>query len=288
MKGGLGNQLFQYALYRQLLSMGREVKMDDETGFREDKQRDPALGVLGLRYERASEAEIVRITDAYMDMKSRIRRKLTGRRTKRYDERGGNFDPYVLETDEAYLVGYWQSERFFPDPAVRERLKADILRGMEELLQGKERAVSLHIRRGDYLQPGTVETFGGICTEAYYAAAIRRVLEACPDAQFYVFSNDPAYVQECIQQQTGWFLHLTPAERDDLGGRFHPVRDALQDAAELYLMSRCRHHILANSSFSWWGAWLGEQGSDVMTIAPARWLNNKRMDDIYTEAMLRL
>ena len=311
MKGGLGNQLFQYALYRQLQAMGREVKMDDETGLRDDKQRDPVLSDLGLEYERASAEEIIRITDSAMDLVSRVRRKLTGRRTKRYDEKDGNFDPFVLEAEDAYLVGYWQSERFFPDSEVQRALRKDILNGLErsaqeflstttderssfELLVKKSLlnstiktddtsdTVSLHIRRGDYLQPGTVETFGGICTDAYYAEAVRRILAAHPDAQFYLFSNDPEYVETCIRQRSGFSsLHLVRTAADGL----------TRDAAELYLMSRCRHHILANSSFSWWGAWLGRQdedGAPGMVIAPARWLNNKRMDDIYTADMIRI
>ncbi len=286
MKGGLGNQLFQYALYRQLRSLGRNVKMDDTTGFRDDLQRDPALLALGLQYERASDAEIIRITDSYMDLASRIRRKLTGRKTSRYDEKDGNFDPYVLETENAYLVGYWQSEKYFPDPEVRRQLKDEILSALgrcakEESPQDSPSApsVSLHIRRGDYLAPGTVETFGGICTDAYYEKAVRAVLKEYPGARFIVFSNDDCYAREFAERGNEAFGN----------GRFIPAESfgadgPSADASQLYMMARCSHHILANSSFSWWGAWLG----GGMKIAPSRWLNNKRADDIYTDDMLRI
>ena len=296
MKGGLGNQLFQYALYRQLRSLGRNVKMDDATGFRDDMQRDPALLALGLTYERASQEEIIKITDSYMDLASRIRRKLTGRRTSRYDEKDGNFDPYVLKTEDAYLVGYWQSEKYFPDPEVRRQLKDEILAalsrcaakdgGMEgEGQSGQGPTVSLHIRRGDYLAPGTVQTFGGICTDEYYEKAVRLILGKYPGARFIVFSNDREYAAHFCESK----------ERIFGSGSFVPARgsragegageDALTaDAAQLYGMAQCDHHILANSSFSWWGAWLGTG----MKIVPGRWLNNKNAEDIYTDDMLRI
>lgn len=284
MKGGLGNQMFQYALYSQLSDMGREVKMDDVTGFREDLQRNPALSVFGIDYKRASREEVIRITDSYMDFPSRVRRKIFGRKTLEYEEKKADFDPKVLECRDAYLVGFWQTERYFPEKRVRDRLRQEFLQKREEILQGtaeqklllqmrQEQSVSIHVRRGDYLTPGTVETFGGICTDDYYEKAQSRILQNYPDAVFYVFSNETEWAREHFR-----------------GGKYITVdcRCESADAAELYLMSSCRHHILANSSFSWWSAWLGEHGADHMIFAPDRWLNNKIMTDIYTEDMIRI
>ena len=113
LKGGLGNQMFQYALYRELKHRGKEVKIDDVNGFIGDKLRVPVLDRFGVQYEKATPEEIIALTDSKMDLWSRIRRKLTGRKTFRIDEVEGNFDPKILETDKAYLVGYWQSEKYF-------------------------------------------------------------------------------------------------------------------------------------------------------------------------------
>ena len=284
MKGGLGNQMFQYALYRQLQAMGREVKMDDMTGFREDLQRNPALSVFGINYEKATQEEVTEATDSYMDFFSRVRRKLFGRKTLEYEERDGNFDPMVLQMKDSYLVGFWQTEQYFPDQKVRELLLKEFLSRKDEILQNDEemeilrqikdtQSVSLHIRRGDYLQPGTIETFGGICTPEYYRKAQEQIREQYPDAVFYIFSNDIEWARQ----------NFSALE-------YRPVicKCDQADAAELFLMSSCRHHILANSSFSWWGAWLSEHGENHIIMAPSRWLNQKKMIDIYTDDMTKV
>ena len=105
LKGGLGNQMFQYALYTALKNRGKTVKIDDETGFVNDKLRVPVLSGYGIKYDKATKDEIVALTDSKMDIFSRIRRKLTGRKTFRIDEVSGRFDPKILELEDAYLVG---------------------------------------------------------------------------------------------------------------------------------------------------------------------------------------
>jgi hypothetical protein len=299
LKGGLGNQMFQYALYRELQFRGREVKMDEVNGFRSDLQRSPSLSVFGISYAKAADAEVREMTDSFMDPFSRVRRKLCGRKNREYNEdvRSGCFDPQVFELTDACLIGYWQTEKYFPDRPVQEALAADFLSREENILEGqrsgedtaaamRERilhseSVSLHIRRGDYLQPGVAENFGGICTEDYYRKAMERIRTAYPKAVFYVFSNDPLWVRENFSGPG-----IVPAD-----GGSASIRS---DAAQLLLMSRCRHHILANSSFSWWAAWLGQRRpaegtrTDGLTIAPQRWLNHKNMEDIYTDQMIRI
>ena len=96
LKGGMGNQMFQYALYKQLKKMGRDVKIDDVNGFIGDKLRVPVLQNIGVEYDRATQEEVIEITDSRMDLLSRIRRKLTGRKTFRIDEESGIFEPHIL------------------------------------------------------------------------------------------------------------------------------------------------------------------------------------------------
>ena len=115
MEGGLGNQLFQYALYRQLQFMGRTVKMDVTTEYGREHDRQQMLWAFDVHYEEATQEEINRLTDGFMDLPSRIRRKLTGRRTKKYAEADSNFDPQVLLKTPVYLTGYFQSEKYFKD-----------------------------------------------------------------------------------------------------------------------------------------------------------------------------
>ena len=105
MAGGLGNQMFQYALYKQLISMGRTVKMDDEAGFKEDVQRNPALAAFGVTYEKASRREIIEMTDASMAFTARVRRKLFGRQSRSYFEESKRFQPQIFERDNVYKIG---------------------------------------------------------------------------------------------------------------------------------------------------------------------------------------
>lgn len=285
MTGGLGNQMFQYALYLKLCAMGRTVKFDDISEYKADHARPVMLWVFGIDYPKATQEEINQITDGFLKLTHRIRRKLTGRKTLEYHEKDCNFDQMILEKEPAYLTGYFQSERYFEDieQTVRntfvfqktiyhnlpEELKKKIDRYQEMI--DETTSVSLHIRRGDYLENEAV--FGGICTEEYYQSAIHYIREAFPEAVFYVFSNDMTFTVNWLNEK---FSH----------SKFVFVKGISEEQGylDMMLMSRCRHHIIANSSFSWWGAWLNpDKGKCV--VAPARWYNQQECRDIYTTEM---
>lgn len=276
--GGLGNQMFGYALYLQLQALGRQVKIDDRTKYQRPDARPVQLReVFGVDYEKASEEEIVRLTDSSMAFFSRVRRKLTGRRSFSYEERDKRFDPKVLELADAYLEGYWQSERYF-EGVSRQVRKEFSFSGvphsdwLQDYLIRIERqpSVSVHVRRGDYLE--AAGTFGGICTEEYYRKAAARMRENHPGCRFFVFTNDPDWAR----------AHLAAPDMTVVEGSAEET-----GYLDLYLMTRCEHHICANSSFSWWGAWLGD-APDKEVLAPARWFNGWDCRDIYTAQMLRI
>lgn len=284
LKGGLGNQMFQYALYLQLKALGKDVKIDDVEGFINDKQRVPVLeDMFGITYDKADKAEIVEITDAHMDLISRIKRKLFGRHSKEYIENTGSFDPGVLEMEEGYLNGYFQSDKYFTDEEVIARLRHEYQLVPENVFTSpaswelyrqitQTESVSIHVRRGDYLEPGVVETFGGICDTEYYKRAIEKMLSMYPDAEFFVFTSDKEW---CNENVSGERFHMVDTQEED------------EDAVDLLLMSLCKHHILANSSYSWWSAWMNDDPSKTVLV-PERWLNNKENNDIYTERMIRV
>lgn len=290
MTGGLGNQMFQYALYLKLQAMGKEVKMDDFTEYEGREARPLSLWAFGIEYDRASREELCRMTDGFLDPVSRIRRKLFGRKSLEYMEKDCNFDPEILNRDPAYLTGYFQSEKYFADieEKVRqafcfsERIWEGIPTQLLERIRSYEQqiktamAVSVHIRRGDYLQ--NEEAYGGICTEQYYKTAVEYVRKRQQDASFFVFTNDPDYAGE-------WILKNFGQEKE----RFVLIEGTQEENGylDLYLMSLCRHHILANSSFSWWGAYLNPS-REKMVIVPHKWFGNQECRDIYMENMIRI
>lgn len=195
MSGGIGNQMFQYALYLKLTSMGKEVKFDDVTEYKLDNARPIMLSVFGIEYPKASEEEIIAITDASMALMSRLRRKMFGRESGEYHEASTDYDPQVLVRENAYLCGCFQSEKYFKDikQTVREAFRfrnVTIPVGIQKQIKEYEKqiaesqSVAIHIRRGDYLS--AAEVYGGICTEAYYDAAMSYIIKKYPDAHFYI------------------------------------------------------------------------------------------------------
>ncbi|MCM1174313.1 MAG: alpha-1,2-fucosyltransferase [Blautia sp.] len=289
MAGGLGNQMFQYALYRQLISMGRTVKMDDEAGFREDAQRNPALAAFGIVYEKASRQEIIEMTDSSMAFSARVRRKLFGRKSRSYFEESKRFQSQIFDWDNVYLEGYWQSEKYFADVAelLKKEFSLESIRknrgagyGLSPQAESclrrieREESVSIHVRRGDYLLPQNQELFGNICTERYYEKAVKTVMERYPGCTFYLFTNDREWAAEELKKHGGF--PIVPVELP--GGK---------DYETLALMSRCKHNILANSSFSWWASYLNDY-PDRLVLAPEKWLNGWDCTDIYRTDMVRV
>ena len=274
LSGGMGNQMFQYALYLQLKALGRKVKIDDKTEYEGRNARPIRLSVFDAKYDTPTEIEMLCLTDSYLDLFSKIRRKLTGRKTAEYMEKNPRFDSNVLEMDRAYLVGWWQSEKYFKSikEEVRKAFAFKNIELSEKMQQYKvamenSNSVSVHIRRGDYLQVD--EVYGGICTEEYYEKAMKHMKEQVPDCHFFIFTNDISWVKEHMAGE-----NVTVVEGND------------EDAGyiDMYLMTRCKHYILANSSFSWWGCYLNPS-KEKKVIAPKIWANGRDCRDVYTDCM---
>ena len=299
MSGGLGNQMFQYALYLKLCSMGKEVKFDDINEYRGEKARPIVLAIFGIDYPRATWDEITAFTDQSMELKKRIRRHLFGRKAIEYEEQGF-FDPQVLTFDSMYLKGAFRSEKYFED--IKEEVKSTYqFPELEEMhlpeklhlstkncldrIEGSE-AVALHMYRGD--SRNNEELYDGICTEQYYEGAVRYIQKKYPEAVFFIFSNEPKWVK-------GWVISLMKSQivegmsREDIKNlekRFMMVEANSQHTGylDMFLMSKCKHNIISNSSFSWWAAWINGNPKKIV-CAPNRWTNGVENDDIYTAGM---
>ena len=250
---GLGNQMFQYALYRSLLVRRCDVKAEATffESYQASEGRPPRSYALGcfpaVKPVFASRAELDALEDNKRDILSRARRAVFGQRGHiRAEQFPTRFEPEVFEADGVILRGFWQNPLYFKgvESALRDDFALpapddDPNRALLAEIESGE-AAALHIRRGDFLLHG--EVFGGICTREYYERAANIVTErACRGVSWYIFTDDPA-----------WARANVPSE-----ARVVDLNDIETAWRDLLLMSRCRHIITANSSFSWWAAWLG-------------------------------
>lgn len=271
--GGLGNQLFQYAAGRRLADARRTELVLDLSWYERkpssDTLRAYELGHYSIQARPATPGEALwcRLHEGRL-----LRRlSLLPRRWRHCREKDFEFDPQVLDLpDNSYLDGYWQSHRYFEDVAdlIRTEL-APIARfgAQDEKVAAKiatGNSVSVHVRRGDYVTHQVAAQTHGLCSLDYYKAALARVLPHVAQPHFFVFSDDPVWTRE----------HLPlpgPATFVDHNG----PATAFQD---LRLMSLCHHQITANSSFSWWGAWLNAR-PDKMVVTPRQWFARQRNID---------
>lgn len=184
--------------------------------------------------------------------------------------------------DSSYLSGYWQSEKYFQN--FQEQIAADFkfatpLQGMNEMLaaaiqEDGQTSISLHIRRGDYVTNPKTQTYHGVCSLEYYQKAITYFTERLEKVHFFIFSDDPEWViQNLIMDHPHTFVSHNTGENS-----YNDMR----------LMSLCQHHIIANSSFSWWGAWLNPSKEKIV-IAPKKWFHkNLNSADLIPHSWIRL
>ncbi|CAH1662237.1 putative O-antigen biosynthesis glycosyltransferase WbnK [Hyphomicrobiales bacterium] len=278
--GGLGNQMFQYAAGRALALRNRTGLAIDRSAFMDYTVHAYALDFFVLEAPAASASDL----PASPGAGNRLSRLLPWRRPVRHVvEQGLRFDPAVAaQSGNVYLDGYWQSEQYFSD-------FSDILRKdfrfrhapsptNAEFLKraGADNTVSIHIRRGDYVTNPNALAVHGTCSPAYYEKAITTLAKECGSPLVgFVFSDDHAWAHENIR---------LPIETVHVEG--NAADKAYED---MRIMAACRHHVIANSTFSWWGAWLDPR-PDSRVIAPARWFADTSMDatDLIPERWKRL
>ena len=295
--GGLGNQMFQYALGRFLATKNNAELVLDLSGFMPKKNetfRQFSLDKFNTRYRTATEKDFKAPTwfmfrglshslwaqsPGTITSINRIHRKLIrileSRRpiTKRkfIMEPVFTFQKEILGiTGNHYLSGVWQSEKYFKSN--EDEIRRDFTlknplspaaKNMEASIRSAE-AVSVHIRRGDYVNdPHTLEKHG-VCSVEYYEEAVNRMQSLHPSCRFFIFSDDRNWVEKNINMPKD-SVYVSDGK-------------AFSDYEELTLMSKCKHNITANSSFSWWGAWLN-QNPDKTVIAPKKWFGEKNKSD---------
>jgi hypothetical protein len=274
--GGLGNQMFQYAAGRSLAkARNTELKLDISS-YATQSLRSYRLGYLNICEQLASPEDMAQFGTIAMGRLAHWKRRLRQwvaatansyvleeRHPLRFDRR------IVASPDNTLLLGYWQNERYFS--AIRETLNNEFqpryalesysLKVAETIRDTA--AVGVHVRRGDYASNRQTRAIHGLCSPDYYERCGQAMVEQLPQAHFVVFSDDIGWAKRNIRFPRA----VTYVQRDE--------RD--RDYEDLHLLSLCRHFILANSTFSWWGVWLAN-AQDGIVYAPQRWFATNKYD----------
>lgn len=257
MTGGLGNQMFIYALYLNMRRRFPNTRIDLSDMVHYNVHNGYEMHrVFQLPKEEFCINQKVKKVVEFLFFKTILERKQNLDTLEAYRR------PYLWPL--IYFKGFYQSERYFVDVAgeVREafafhpELASEQTRRLVEQIKADALAVSLHVRRGDYLQPSVWRNTGGVCCLPYYKRAIAEMQRRVGGAHFYVFSDDPE-----------WCRANLPLDETAVFVDWNKKADSWQD---MMLMSLCRHNIICNSTFSWWGAWLNNNPGKTV-LAPDRW-----------------
>ncbi|WP_418660994.1 alpha-1,2-fucosyltransferase [Bacteroides ilei] len=257
--GGLGNQMFIYAFYLRMRKRFTDVRIDlsDMMHYKVHYGYEMHK-VFNLPYTEFCINQRVKKVLEFLFFKTILERK-----------QHGSMKPYTRKYrwPFIYFKGFYQNERYFEDikDEVRNAFTFDLDKVNEKTRQilgdfGSDGVpVSIHIRRGDYLLPKHWEAIGCICQLPYYKNALSAMEKRVKDPVYYVFSEDLEWVKQNLPLRRAVYVDWNKGE------------DSWQD---MMLMSRCRHHIICNSTFSWWGAWLNPD-PDKIVIAPEQWTSTQ-------------
>lgn len=265
----------QYAMYQKLLSLGKKVKLDISWFEEKNRQKNVyARRELELNYFKKAEYEACTEEERKAlvgegGFAGKIKGKLFPGTRKIFRETE-MYHPEIFDFEDRYLCGYFACEKYYADimGKLREEIRFPQSRNPEnarlaERMQ-REESVSIHIRRGDYLAPENAAMFGNICTEEYYRGAVSEIKGRCSSPHFYVFSDDTEYAAKVYAGEEYTIVDVNKGE------------DSFYD---MWLMSRCRHNICANSTFSFWGARLNGNPAKMM-IRPWIHKNTQKYDAV--------
>lgn len=260
--GGLGNQLFQYAVGKRLAEKHQIELKFDISEYTDGYYRKYRLGNFNIEGKIASKEEINQFKkNNWQKILEKIK-PYYKRTTIKYS--GYGFDKNILKLGaNVYLDGYWQNEKYFLDISDIIKQKFTLKNALSPIAQDLQKktlncnSVSIHIRRGDYITSSKFSKIYKLLPWDYYANAIKKISIEVSSPIFFIFSDD-----------IEWIKNNTAIPSPNI----IVSRNELNDYEELFLMSSCRHNIIANSSFSWWGAWLNSNPNKII-IGPKAWFN---------------
>lgn len=271
---GLGNQLFQYAIGR-MISLRNNVPLKlDVSFFNNQSLRQFKLNHYNINADIATPSEVDTFLINYRSnsIKSKIFRKVNNHIPKLYQRYFVESEPFVYEPDifkvsgNIYLEGYWQNQAYFTDFDERILNELKVKESYSEIaedylneIKDNPSSVSIHIRRGDYLTDKQAFEMMGVLPIDYYNEAIKVISSKLKKTHYFVFSDDLEWAKDKLKVGSA----IT----------FVDFKGEMSDYMELELMSQCSHNIIANSSFSWWGAFLNTNPTKIV-ISPKNWMKS--------------
>lgn len=266
-QGGLGNQMFQYAIAKSLaLKNNDQFKLDDSF-FSTQTLREYQLNQFNIIEDFASKSEIYKLR-GIEGFRYKIFKKLGfkySRPSSYVEDKSSTIyqeEIFNLRKDDIYLSGFWQNEKYFSsikksivdDFMPKNKISTTAAKYLEKIKNSN--SISLHVRRGDYVQ--CANATHGLCDINYYIRALNFMEKNIKDRNIFIFSDDIAWCKKHFALlKDSYFIDETKSEVEDL-----------------ILMKNCKHNIIANSTFSWWGAWLN-QNPDKVIITPKYWYARK-------------
>lgn len=267
--GGLGNQMFQYAIAKAIAKKREDAYKVDISFYPNQTLRKYQLSFFNIKESIATLDEVNNLKGKD-NLISKIRKKLKVEKQSYYLEKIFSvYDKTVFKyKDNLYLDGYWQNEKYFLD--IREdlikefTLKNEISDFAKKYLKKINYldSVSIHIRRGDYIANQHTNSVHGVCNIEYYKNAIEYINNIIKNPNYFIFSDDIVWCKENF---------------DFLKNKIF-VDDTKSEFEDLELMKNCKHNIIANSTFSWWSAWLNNNDGKVI-IAPKQWFSDSKMQE---------
>ncbi|MEM8898166.1 MAG: alpha-1,2-fucosyltransferase [Bacteroidota bacterium] len=279
--GGLGNQLFQYSTGRALaIQHNTSLKLDlslllDRTDIEHRVFREFELADFPIQASLASEKETAffhpKRDTLFQKMGARMHTMLHAPRV--YIESKMTYNPALSQLpNDSCLVGNFQSEQYFSkiEAILRQELTLNLPLSQQVLSLKKEmettNSVALHVRRGDYVSnPLFSRTLGALPLE-YYQRALAFLAKNLPAFKVFIFSDDPAWCRENMRLDYPFYIVADTVS----GEKAHKI--------DMKLMGACKHYIISNSSFAWWGAWLNPD-EDKIVLAPKTWYRSPEIDD---------
>ncbi|MGE0931818.1 alpha-1,2-fucosyltransferase [Peijinzhouia sedimentorum] len=277
--GGLGNQLFQYATGQALATKnGCELKID--TSLLYENLDDPLtvkrefdLNVFNIKAELATKEEIVFFNPPASNIPQKLKAKWLNFKypNRVYAEKHFHFDPKLaLQKPPLCIIGNWQSYKYFQETegSLRSELKfsKELEANSTDLANEIQstQSVCINIRRGDYVNHPVYSKTLGFRGLEYLIPAVEKIKEKVENPSFYIFSDDIKWCEEVLQPKIGGRV----IDHRHKGWKFGNY---------LQLISLCKHQIIPNSTFGWWGAWLNNNPNKIV-VAPQLWYQDKSYD----------